>query len=57
MKAYLSKLDELKENLTTLIPFTKDATTYVEQQSKYFMIVALSRLPSELDFVWNQILS
>lgn len=42
MQAYLSKLDALKTNFTTLIPFTKYATTYDEQQSKYFMIVALS---------------
>lgn len=57
MQAYLSRLDALKENFTTLMPFTKDAITYGEQQIKYFMTVALSRLPSELDFVKNQILS
>lgn len=39
------------------MPFTKDATTYVEQQSKYFMTMALAGLPLELDYVQNQILS
>lgn len=40
-----------------MMPFTKDGITYVEQQSKYFMIVALVGLPLELDYVRNQILS
>lgn len=39
------------------MPFIKDATTYDEQQSKYFMIVELVRLSLELDSVRNQILS
>lgn len=51
MQVYMSKLDALKENFTTLMPFTKDSTTYVEQQSKYSMIVILVGLPSELDSI------
>lgn len=57
MQAYLSKFDALKANSTTLMPFTKDTTTYAKQQSKYFMIVELSGLPSELDSLRNKILS
>lgn len=57
MQAYLSKLDALKANFTILIPFTIYATTHVEQRSKYFMVMALIRLPPEQDSVCNQILS
>lgn len=56
MQAYLSKLDALKENFITLMPFTKYATTYTEQQSKYFMTATLVGLPLELDSFWYQIL-
>ncbi|CAJ2658363.1 unnamed protein product [Trifolium pratense] len=57
VQGYLTKLDTLKANFTTLMPFTTDATIYAEQQSKYFMVMALAGLPSELDSVRNQILS
>lgn len=54
-EAYLSKLDVLKAKFITLIPFTKDAIIYAEQRSKFFMNMALIRLPPELDFVRTQI--
>lgn len=57
MQAYLSKLDALKANFATLMPYAKDATAHAEQQSKFFMIMALIGLPSEFEFVRNQILS
>jgi predicted GNAT family acetyltransferase len=57
MQAYLSKLDSLKANFTSLMPFTSDATAHAEQRSKFFMIMALVGLPPELDSVRNQILS
>lgn len=52
----MSKLDALKENFTTLMPFTKDATTRAKQHNKFFMIMELIGLPLELDSVCNQIL-
>jgi hypothetical protein len=39
------------------MPYAKDATTHAEQQSKYFMVMALKELPSKLESVCNQILS
>lgn len=51
MQAYMSKLDALKPNYETLIPYAKDATTHAEKQSKFFMIMALIELPSELESV------
>ncbi|CAI8592603.1 unnamed protein product [Vicia faba] len=57
VQAYLSKFDALKVSYATLMPCTKDATVHAEQQSKYFMVMALKGLPSELESVRNQILS
>ena len=57
MQAYLSKLDALKASYETLMPYAKDATAHSEQQSKFFMVMALKGLPPELESVRNQILS
>ncbi|CAI8602358.1 unnamed protein product [Vicia faba] len=57
VQAYLSKLDALKASYATLMPYAKDAIAHVEQQSKYFMVMALEGLPLELESVRNQILS
>jgi hypothetical protein len=57
VQAYLSKLDSLKADFQSLMPFTSDKTSHAEQRSKFFMIMALAGLPPELDSVRNQILS
>lgn len=57
VQAYLSKLDSLKANFQTLMPFISDATNHAEQRSKFFMVMVLVGLPPELDSVRNQILS
>ncbi|GAU43000.1 hypothetical protein TSUD_188740 [Trifolium subterraneum] len=57
VQAYLSKLDSLKADFQSLMPFTNDRTSHAEQRSKFFMIMALVGLPPELDSVRNQILS
>lgn len=57
MQAYLSKLHALKASYETLMPYAKDATVHSEQQSKFFMVMALKGLPPELESVRNQILS
>lgn len=57
MQAYLSKLDALKANFATIMPYAKDVTAHTEQQSKFFMIMALIGLPSELESICNLILS
>ncbi|XP_050906361.1 uncharacterized protein LOC127120020 [Lathyrus oleraceus] len=56
MQTYLSKLDALKASYATLMPYAKDATAHSEQQSKFFMVMALKGLPPELKSVCNQIL-
>lgn len=57
IQAYLSKLNALKVNYATLLPYAKYVRTHVKQQSEFFMIMALIELPLELEFVRNQILS
>lgn len=57
MKVYLSMLDALKENFTTLIPFIKYVTTLAKQRNKFFMITTFVGLPPELDSICNPVLS
>lgn len=57
MQAYLNKLDSLKENYGNLMPYAKDAIIHEEQLRKFFIIMSVIRLPSELESICNQILS
>lgn len=56
IQGYLSKLDSLKDNFSTLIPVTNYATTHEQQCNKFFMIMTIIGFPPELDFIRNQIL-
>ncbi|MCI77780.1 hypothetical protein A2U01_0099050, partial [Trifolium medium] len=49
VQAYLSKLDSLRADFQSLLPFTNDKTSHAEQHIKFFMIMALVGLPLELD--------
>lgn len=57
MQAYLSLLDVLIANFTTLMLFEKDATTHTEESSKFCMIMTLIGLPPKLNFARNLIIS
>lgn len=56
IQAYMSKLDSLKANFSTLMSFTIDARAHEQQCNKFFMIMRLIGMPPEIDFVCNQIL-
>lgn len=57
MESYLGKLDSLIADFEALMPFTESSDKHIEQRGKFFTVLALAGLTSDLDLVHNQILS
>ncbi|KAJ1413477.1 hypothetical protein SESBI_19553 [Sesbania bispinosa] len=57
MQSYLSKLDSLIADFDSLMPFTDNVDEHAKQHGKFFVVLALSGLPHDIDSVRNQILS
>ena len=57
MESYLGQIDTLKDQFGSLMPLSETVTTQEQQRDKFFMVLALNGLRSDLTLVKDQILA
>ncbi|KAK4738226.1 hypothetical protein R3W88_001923 [Solanum pinnatisectum] len=57
MASYLGQIDTLKDQFDSLMPLFESFTTQEQQRDKFFMVLALKRLQSDLSSIRDQIVA